>query len=83
MRSSSGVGALALLGFDGLVVKNARAAEKAGEHHLAPAGFARNVLHQVIRNDAQDRAQLENIPARLAQDRHRRSPRGPPDSTRA
>src|SRR5882672_7161605 len=40
-----GIGALALRGFDGLMIKNFRAAEKTGENHFPPAGFTGAVEH--------------------------------------
>src|SRR5665213_478202 len=53
------------------MIKNARAAEETREDHFAAAGFACDVLHQVVRDDAENRTQLENVPAQLAQNRHR------------
>ena len=48
--------------------KNARAAEKTGEHHVAARGVAGTRGQQVRRDDSQKRAQLENIPALTPQD---------------
>ena len=37
-----------LQGFDRLMIENARAAEESGEDHFASAGFAGDVLHQIV-----------------------------------
>src|ERR1700675_1989445 len=46
-----------------MVRKNARAAEETGEHHVAASGIRGTASQQVRRNNAQQRAQLENVPA--------------------
>src|SRR5712692_433589 len=46
-----------------LVRKNARAAEKAGEHHITAGGIRGAGRQQVRRYDSEQRAQLENIPS--------------------
>lgn len=51
--------------------ENARAAEESGEHHVASCGIGGAGSEQVRRNDAQERAQFENVPALAAEDRNR------------
>src|SRR4029077_13432594 len=51
--------------------KNAGAAEKSRQDNIAPASIACTHRHKIVRDNAQQRAQLENIPAFLSQNRHR------------
>src|SRR2546428_3186574 len=46
-----------------MVRKNAGAAEKAREHHVAAGGIRGTGSQQVRRYDSEQRAQLENIPS--------------------
>src|SRR5438105_1935451 len=46
-----------------MVRKNARAAEKAGEHHITAGGLRGTGSQQVRRYDSEQRSQLENIPS--------------------
>src|SRR5207237_9853685 len=46
-----------------MVRKNARAAEKAGEHHITAGGLRGTGSQQVRRYDSEQRAQFENIPS--------------------
>src|SRR5260370_33516200 len=50
-----------------MVRKNARAAEKAGEHHITACGIRGTGSQQVRRYDSEQRAQLEYIPPLAAQ----------------
>src|SRR2546430_14095932 len=52
----------------GMVVwKNARAAEKPGEHHITASGIRGTGSQQVRRYDSEHGAQFENIPSRAPQ----------------
>src|SRR5882762_10215215 len=66
-----GVGSFCVRWFDGLMVENAGAAEKTGEHDFTAARLARAVEHQIVRDDAQHGAQLKDVPSVAPQDRHR------------
>jgi len=59
-----------LFGRDLLVFENAGAAEEAGEDHVAAAGLIGAIQHQIVGDDAEDGAQLKNIPSRASQDRY-------------
>jgi len=50
-----------------MVRKNAGAAEKTREHHVAAGGIRGTGSQQVRRNDSEQRAQLENIPSLATQ----------------
>jgi hypothetical protein len=50
--------------------KNSGAAEKAGEDNVAASGFSSAGAKQVWRNDAEERAEFENVPAFPAEDSH-------------
>ena len=64
----SRVGQFEVFKVDFVVRKNPCAAEEPGQHYVPTAGVTGTPGHQVVRNDAQQRAQLENIPALLPQD---------------
>src|SRR5882762_9871716 len=66
-----GVGAHPVRGLDRLVIEDAGAAEETGENDFAAARLARAVGHQVVRYDAEDGAQLEDVPSVEPQNRHR------------
>src|SRR5208282_3501844 len=68
----SGLGQFSVFGIDGVIREDARAAEKAGQHHVQAAGVTGTRRHQVVGDDAQQRAQLKNVPALLAEDGHAR-----------
>jgi len=51
-----------------MVGKDARAAEEAGEHDVAPGGFVGARRLEVGGNDAEEVAQLKNVPALATED---------------
>ena len=50
-----------------MIGEHLRAAEKTGEHDFAAGGVALDALHQVVRNDAEQQAQFEDVPAFVPQ----------------
>src|ERR1035438_5096885 len=67
-------GCLALdLRRDAMVGLHADAAEEAGFDRLAPGDLTRAQRHPVVGDHSQQRAEIEDIPALLAEDRHARS----------
>ena len=67
-----GLGQLSVFGIDRVVREDARAAEKAGQHHVHAAGLTGTRRHQVVGHDAQQGAQFENVPVPLAENGHAR-----------
>ena len=66
-----GVGQFAVPGIDHVMREDASAAEETGQDHVTPAGFAGALGQKIVRHNAQQRTQFENIPAVLPQDGHR------------
>src|SRR5882672_12543908 len=52
-----------------MVRKNPRAAEKTGEHHIPSGGIRGARSQQVGRYNSEQRAQFENIPSLMSQDK--------------
>ena len=70
-------------GGDFVIRLNPDAAEESRQHHFAAGDLSRAAPHQFVRNDSQQRAQLEDVPGFAAQNGERRIGLAPADSTRA
>src|SRR5467141_284951 len=66
-----GVGAHPVLWLDSLVIEDACTAEETGDNDFAAARVARAVGHQIVRYDAENGAQFEDVPSVAPQNRHR------------
>src|ERR1035437_9551099 len=68
-----GVGPFSMGRRNGLMVKDAGAAEEPGENHFTAARLTRTVQHEIVRDDPEHGAQLEDIPALASQDGYGRT----------
>src|ERR1700730_6427038 len=63
------VGSLEKCGTGPVMRKNARTAEETREHHVAAGRITGTGCQQIGRDDAEQRAQLKNVPALAAENR--------------